>query len=137
MGMNERFAALRAIRELADCSDKEIWSLLTFVDEIRLPAGSVVAQAGRYCTELLVVVEGTLRAMSNGTADHFGPGDSMGWAAMWDRSLNAEAVVAESDVCLLVSGHAQFRAFKAVLDRQPLNGWTSPIRLPEWEEVAS
>ncbi len=136
MGMNERFAALRAIRELADCSDKEIWSLLTSVDEIRLPAGSVVAQAGRYCTELLVVVEGTLRAISNGTADRFGAGDSLGWAAMWNRSPNEATVVAESDVRLLVSGHAQFRAFKAFAGRQPLDSWSSAIGIPELEQVS-
>jgi len=136
MGMNERFAALRAIRELADCSDKEIWSLLTSVDEIRLPAGSVVVQAARYCTELVVVIVGTLRAISNGTADRFGPGDSLGWAAMCDRSVNEATVVAESDVRLLVSGHAQFRAFKAVVAHQPPGSWSSPVRLSEWEQVS-
>jgi len=83
-----RFGALRAVRELADCSDRDVRSLLSSADEIRLPAGAPVAQAGRYCTELFVVVEGALRATSNGTALRLGPGDSLGWAAMWDRSLN-------------------------------------------------
>jgi hypothetical protein len=55
---------------------------------------------------------------------------------MWDRSLNEESVVAESDVRLLVIGHAQFRAFKAVAARQPLDSWSRPIRLPEWEQVS-
>jgi CRP-like cAMP-binding protein len=136
MGMNERFAALRAIRELADCSDKEIWSLVTSVDEVRLPAGSVVAQAGRYCAELVIVMDGTLRAISNGTAHRVGPGNSLGWAAMWDRSLTETTVVAESDVRLLVVGHAQFRAFKAVAAHQPPGSWSSPVRLSEWEQVS-
>ena len=131
-----RFAALRATRELADCSDKDIESLLGSVDEIRLPAGAGVAQAGRYCTELVVVMEGTLRVISNVTTRRLGPGDSLGWAAMWDRSLNEATVVAESDVRLLVVGHSQFRAFKAVADRQPMDLWSSPIRLPEWEQVS-
>ena len=131
-----RFAALRATRELADTSDKDILSLLSSVDELRLPAGAAVAQAGRYCTELVVVMEGTLRAVSNGIARRLGPGDSLGWAAMWDRSLNEATVVAESDVRLLVVGHAQFRAFKAVVTRQPLDSWSSPIRIPEWEQVS-
>lgn len=131
-----RFGALRAVRELADCSDRDVRSLLSSADEIRLPAGAPVAQAGRYCTELVVVVEGALRATSNGTALRLGPGDSLGWAAMWDRSLNEQSVVAESDARLLVIGHAQFRAFKAVAARQPLDSWSRALRLPEWEHVS-
>jgi CRP-like cAMP-binding protein len=110
MGMTPRFDALRALPELAHCSNAEVLSLLTSVDEIHLPAGAVVARAGQYCTELVVVMEGKLRS----TALRIGPGDSLGWAAMWDRSLNQATVIAESDVRLLVIGHAQFRAFKAV-----------------------
>jgi CRP-like cAMP-binding protein len=110
MGMTPRFAALRALPELAHCSKSDISSLLTSVDEIRLPAGTVVARSGRYCNELVVVVEGTLRT----AAHRIGPGESLGWAAMWDRSINKATVIAESDVRLLVIGHAQFRAFKAV-----------------------
>ena len=110
MGMTPRFAALRALPELAHCSNSEISSLLSSVDEIRLPAGAVVARAGRYCTELLVVMEGKLRT----TALRIGPGQSLGWAAMWDRAVNQATVIAESDVRLLVIGHAQFRSFKAV-----------------------
>jgi CRP-like cAMP-binding protein len=110
MGMTARFAALRALPELAHCSNAEISALLTSVDEIRLPAGAVVARAGRQCSELVMVVEGTLRT----TALRIGPGESLGWAAMWDRSINQSTVIAESDVRLLVIGHAQFRAFKAV-----------------------
>lgn len=132
-----RFAALRAVRELASSSDQDIWSLLSSADEIRLPAGAGVAQAGRYCSSLVVVMEGTLRAMSNGTAQRLGPGDSLGWTAMWDRSFNEATVVAASEVRLLVIGHAQFRAFKAVAARPRLESWTSPpARIPEWEQVS-
>jgi CRP-like cAMP-binding protein len=137
MGLRSpRFAALRALGELADRSDNDIWSLLSSTDEIRLPAGARVAQAGRYCTELVVIMEGTLRAVSNGSANRLGPGDSLGWQAMWDRSLNEATVIAETDVSLLVIGHAQFRAFKAVGTRQPLDSWSNPTRIPEWEQVS-
>ena len=132
-----RFAALRAVRELASSSDQDIWSLLSSADEIRLPAGAGVAEAGRYCNELVVVIEGTLRAISSSTAHRLGPGDSLGWAAMWDRSANEATVIAETDVRLLVIGHAQFRAFKAVGARPRLESWTSPpARIPEWEQVS-
>jgi CRP-like cAMP-binding protein len=133
MGMTSaRFAALRALPELGDCSDKVIASLLSSVDEIRLPAGAVVAQAGRSCTELVVVVEGTLRA----TPHLIGPGESLGWSAMWDRAVNEATVVAESDVRLLVVGHAQFRAFKAVAALLHLESWSRRVRIREWERVS-
>jgi CRP-like cAMP-binding protein len=135
VGISTRFAALRAMRELADCSDSDVWSLLSSADEIRVPAGTVVAQASRYCTQLVVVMEGTLRVASNGTADRLGRSDTVGWAAMWDRSMNEATVVAESEARLLVIGHAQFRAFKAVAS-QRLDSWSSPIRLPELEQVS-
>ena len=131
-----RFASLRAIPELADSSDRDVWSLVPAVDEIRLRAGSVVARAGRYCTELIVVLEGTLRTRSESAVHRLGPGDSVGWAAMWDRTVNEATMVAESDVRLLVIGHAQFRAFKAVAARQPLDSWSRPIHVPEWEQVS-
>jgi CRP-like cAMP-binding protein len=135
--LSARFTALRAIRELADCSDKAVWSLVSFADELRLPAGASVAQAGRYSTEFVVVMEGTLRAISHGTARRLGPGDSLGWAAMWDRSLNEATVVADSDVRLLVIGHAQFRAFKAVAAPQPLDSRSTLVRQPGWSGLLS
>lgn len=131
-----RFAALRAVRELTDCSDKDIWSLLGSADELGLPAGAHVAQAGRYCTELIVIMEGTLRAISDGTANRLGPGDSIGWQAMCDRSLNGATVVADSDVRLLVIGHAQFRAFKAIGTSQPRASWASPRGQSELEQAS-
>jgi CRP-like cAMP-binding protein len=132
-----RYAALRAVRELASSSDQDIWSLLSSADEIRLPAGAGVAEAGRYCNQFVVVVEGTLWVMSNGPTQRLGRGDNVGWTAMWDRSFNEATVVAESDVRLLVIGHAQFRAFKAVAARPRLESWTSPpARIPEWEQVS-
>jgi CRP-like cAMP-binding protein len=132
-----RFAALRAVGELADRSDRDIDSLLASSDEVRLPAGAVVAKEGRYCTELVVVMEGTARSISNGTARHLGPGDSVGWAAMWDRSVNEANVIAESDVRLLVIGHSQFRAFKAVAVRLPHDSWSVPTPIAEREQAAS
>src|SRR5258707_654882 len=52
-----RFAALRAAEELATCSDAELWSLLTHAYEVLLLAGDRVAEAGRYCNELVIVME--------------------------------------------------------------------------------
>ena len=106
-----RFAALRAVAELAPCSDADIWALLVYADEVRLRAGDRVAQEGRYCTELAVVIEGALCSGSHLVR----PGESVGWSEMWERSLNPVTVTAETEARLLVMSHDQFRAVKALV----------------------
>jgi hypothetical protein len=112
----ERFAALRAVRELATCSDEEVRSLLAYADEVRLAAGERVALEGRFCTEFVVIMDGRLRARSS----LIGAGGSWGWDSMWERTTNRATLVAESDAHLLVMSHAQFRAVKAMVGREAL-----------------
>jgi len=91
------------------------------VDEVAVPAGSRVAVEGQLCSQFLIVTEGRLRTVSSrGECHTVGAGDCWGWNAMWERSLNDATVVAESDARLLVMGHAQFRAAKAVASRRHL-----------------
>ena len=113
--VRERFDALRAVRELASCSDDDVWSLVAYADEVSLRAGERVAYEGRLCTEFLVVIDGTLRSRS----DVIGHGDSSGWNAMWERSANPATVVAQTNARVLVMSHAQFRAVKALVVREP------------------
>jgi CRP-like cAMP-binding protein len=110
-GQRARFAALRAAAELASCSDAGIWSLLTYADEVRLGEGDTVVQQGCYCSELVVVIEGTLRARSH----LIRPGETLGWDEMWEHSTNPTTVTAETDARLLVMSHDQFRAVKALV----------------------
>lgn len=112
----KRFAALRAVRELAACSDGEISSLLRYTDEVAVSAGAIVAERGRLCSAFVVVLDGALRA----GCDQLGPGDSVGWNAMWERSINQATVVAERDSRLLVMSHDQFRAVKGATPPVPL-----------------
>jgi len=119
----ERFAALRAVSELASCSDREVWSLVAYADEVGLDAGDQVAREGRFCTEFVVVMEGALRARSV----LIGPGGSLGWHALWERSTNPANVVVEADARLLVMSHDQFRAVKALVG-PGLMGTLEPCR---------
>jgi len=110
-----RLQALRSSRELAHCSSSQLRGLVQYVDEVAVPAGSRIATEGQVCNQFLIVIEGRLRVAAPGHRCHtMGPGDSWGWNAMWDRSANDATVVAESDARLLVMGHAQFRAAKAI-----------------------
>lgn len=127
-----RFAALRAVPELAPCSDPEIRSLLAYADEVRLFARDAVAQEGRYCAELVVVIEGTLRSRSH----LVGPGETIGWDEMWERSTNPATVTAETDARLLVMSHDQFRAVKALVGRKPVGAVEQCPRSPSSEREA-
>ena len=127
-----RFAALRAAGELATCSDAEIWSLLTHADEVCLLAGDRVVEEGRYCNELVIVMEGKLRARSR----LVGPGDTCGWNAMWERSTNPVAVTAETDARVLVMSHDQFRAVKALVGPGVVGTVEPCLRSPSLEREA-
>jgi CRP-like cAMP-binding protein len=112
---DSRLRALRSTPGLTECSDSRLRSILRHVDEIAVRAGSRLAVEGQPCREFLIVIEGRLRAVSSrGGCQTLEAGDSWGWNAMWERSPNDATVVAESDTRLLVMGHAQFRAVKAV-----------------------
>jgi len=107
-----RFAALRAIPELAASPDRDIWSLLRYADEIRVPKGCRIAEEGRPAVEFVVVIDGALRAASQ----LLGPGTSFGWDAMWERSTNQASVTVDADARLLVMSHEQFRAVKGLVN---------------------
>lgn len=114
-GLDSRLRALRSTGELAQCSGSQLRSLLRYVDEAAVPAGFRVAVEGQLCSQFVIVIEGRLRAVSaRGGCQTLGPGDSWGWDAMWDRTVNDATVVADSHARLLVMGHAQFRAVRAV-----------------------
>jgi len=110
-----RFTTLRAVRELAACSDGDILSLLRQADEVQVPRGKLVAERGRPCAAFVVVVDGRLRS----DCRLLGPGDSCGWDEMWERLPNGATVVAESDTRLLVMSHEQFRAVKGLPGIRP------------------
>jgi CRP-like cAMP-binding protein len=85
------------------------------VDEIAVKAGCRLAVEGRLCNQFLIVIEGRLRTASDrGGCQTLVAGDSWGWNAMWERLVNDATLVAESDARILVMGHAQFRAIKAL-----------------------
>jgi CRP-like cAMP-binding protein len=110
----DRLSTLRATPELAGWSDRSLHALSLQFDEVILPAGRLIALEGAPCTELVIVLEGGLRARSlRGDSRLLRAGESSGWRAMWERGPNEATVVVECEARLLVMGHAQFRAVKA------------------------
>ena len=112
-----RIEALRAAPELASYADRDLNRLLPYFDEVTVPAGSVVAREGERCSEFVVVLNGRLH--TEGGCAHtrtLRAGDSLGWAAMWERSPNDATAFVDTEAHLLVMSHAQFRAIKAIAD---------------------
>jgi CRP-like cAMP-binding protein len=116
--VNDRLWALRSLAELAGHSDRELASLLPYFDEVSLPAGPTIAVEERPSNAYLIVLQGRLRARTaSGDCWILEAGDSFGWEAMWERGDNPATVTVESPARVLVMGHAQFRAAKALAGR--------------------
>ncbi len=113
-----RLRALESLPELGHLSGADLRGLLTHFDELEVPAGTVLARAGRLCHQYLVVIEGCLETMTSGGTQRLSAGGSCGWEAMCARSVNPATVLAASDARLLVMGRAGFRAV-AGLRRRP------------------
>jgi len=124
---------LRSTVELAGCSASALASLLQYVDEVTVPAGTRIATKGQTASQLAIVAEGRLKAGSREDGwRSLVPGDTVGWAAMWEMTANESTVIAETEARLLVMGHAQFRAIKAVAGRPAsVVGQTFFRRMPE------
>jgi len=112
-----RIEALRATPELASYTDRDLQGLLAYFDEVRLPAGTVVAREGERCSEFVVVLNGRLHTKAGCIPTRtLRAGDSLGWEAMWERLPNDATAVVDVDAQLLVMSHAQFRAIKAIAE---------------------
>ena len=118
MSNRERLRMLRHTREFEGCTDAHLQALLPYFDEVAVPAGSRLAQEGRLSHQFFIVTEGELETCRQGTRGKLAPGDSFGWNAMYEHGRDDATVTAASMARLLVMGHAQFRAVKAVV-REP------------------
>jgi RimJ/RimL family protein N-acetyltransferase len=123
-----RFRALRMVPELSRFSDPELRALLPFVDEAIVPRGATLASLGRPCREFVIVAEGCLSVVASGSRTRLETGGAAGFAAMLERTDNPATIVAEATTRVLVMGHAQFRAVRALLKPAPPSG----SRLPAW-----
>jgi CRP-like cAMP-binding protein len=105
-----RLGALRRLPELAHLSGSDLRRLLGQFDEITVPAGTVIARAGRLCAQYVVVLDGRLETRTDRASAAVTAGASCGWDAMCERGVSPATVLAASDARLLVMGRAQFRA---------------------------
>ena len=110
MSNSERLDVLRATKELGGRTDSELRRLLPFLDEVSIPAGTVIADVGRLCHQLVIVASGMLETCRNGRSGRLRRGDAFGWNEMRDRAAYDATVLSISPASLLVMSHEQFRA---------------------------
>lgn len=110
-----RLQILRMTREFQCSSDAELRALVPYFDEVAVPTGTCLAQEGRLSHQFFIVTDGKLETCRQGTRGKLEPGDSFGWNAMYERGWDDATVTAASSARLLVMGHAQFRAVKAIV----------------------
>jgi CRP-like cAMP-binding protein len=111
---HDRLRVLRATREFAGLTDAQLRSLLPFLDEQCVAAGTRLADEGRLCHQFLIVASGFLETCRRGKPGRLGPGESFGWEAMRARGPNDGTVLAAGPAHVLVMGHEQFRAAEVV-----------------------
>ncbi len=121
MKADERVRLLRSVPELVGLRDAA-----RHFDEVRVPAGEVLAEEGALCHHYLVVAEGTLQTQRRGRTGELGPGDSFGFRAMRSRGVNPAGVVALTEARVMVMSHAQFRAAEPPPPKRRLHLWALP-----------
>jgi CRP-like cAMP-binding protein len=115
MSYDFRLRILRMTKEFDGSSAAELRGLLQFFDEVVVSAGTRLAQEGSFGHQFLIVASGELETCGQGRRGKLETGDTFGLAAMYEQGRYEATVTAASTARLLVMGHAQFRAAKAVL----------------------
>ena len=108
-GKVDELLAVPAARRLRR---QELEFLATQMDEIHFKAGQQLKLAGQPCNELLIVMEGHV---ADGNGRTLSRGEVLGLDQMWERCPERCSVRALSPGRAFVMGHAQFRAWKALV----------------------
>lgn len=108
-GKVDELLAVPALRQLRR---QELEFLATQMDEIHFKPGQPLKLAGQPCNELLIVMEGQV---AEGNSRTLYRGEVLGLDQMWERCPERCSVRALSSGRAFVMGHAQFRAWKALV----------------------
>jgi len=113
-GNTAKLSGLRRSPLFSALPQKELIQLAAFLDEVTVPAGTVLVSEGRRNDAFWLVLEGfatvTIRGRERRT---IGPGGHFGATSMLDGLGASATVVAGTPLHALVAGAAQFRALEA------------------------
>jgi CRP-like cAMP-binding protein len=91
------------------CSAKDLEALAEIVDDLAVPAGTVLCDQGRVADDCYVVRDGEAEVSVGGTVvGRVGPGESIGEMALLDHLPRSATVTARTPMHLYVIGAARF-----------------------------
>jgi CRP-like cAMP-binding protein len=99
------------------CPRKELDAISGLVDEVRIPAGTVLTEQGTAGRECFVIIEGQADVkIGNRRVALLGPGDIVGEMALLESEPRTATVVTKTPARVLVMTRP---TFTAVIDRSP------------------
>ena len=121
MASNKAFLDdLRRIPLFAGCTKKELERLARAGDEVKMPAGTVLADQGQTGREAFIVLEGEVAVKRNGRkVATVGPGAIVGELSLLDHGPRTATVTCDTDCKVFVISQ---RHFLAMLDDVPTIG---------------
>jgi len=111
---------LRNVPLFRGCTSKEIDRIARSGDEVKMTAGTLLADQGQTGREAFVVLDGTVSVRRNGRkVATLGPGAIVGELSLLDHGPRTATVVCETDATIFVIAQ---RHFLAVIDDVPTIG---------------
>jgi CRP/FNR family transcriptional regulator, cyclic AMP receptor protein len=114
MAKDQKMELLRGVPLFSRCSQADLAKIKRLVDEVELPAGSVLMTEGRLGNEFFIIVEGTVVVERGGRkVDTMGPGGFLGEIALIDHRPRTATATCETPCRLLVLAHREFHSLLA------------------------
>ena len=109
-GMGQRWAAALAdVPLFANVPRRHLRSIVRLAEEVRVRAGAPVVFRSETGREFFVILEGIVMVRPEGGRQHrLSAGDFFGEMAVIDGGPRSAAVIAETDVVLMMLGRRQF-----------------------------
>lgn len=107
-----KVALLRGLPSLAAVRERDLATVAPMVEELEVPAGTVLVTEGATCHEVLLVLHGQAIVSADGApVGRVGPGDVVGDLAVRQGTPHETTVTAEGPIHVLVAGPESYRAF--------------------------
>jgi CRP/FNR family cyclic AMP-dependent transcriptional regulator len=121
LAKDRKIALLGGVPLFADCSKRELRAIAEAVDEVVVPADTLLTKEGASGREFVVIVEGSAEVRRRGRkVNELGAGDFLGEIALVSRGPRTATVRTTQPTHALVMTAASFRA---LLRRTPSMQW--------------
>ena len=121
LAKDRKVAVLAGVPLFADCSRRELRAVAEAVDEVVVPAGTLLTKEGASGREFVVIVDGAAEVRRRGRkVNDLGAGDFLGEIALVSRGPRTATVRTTQPTHALVITAANFRS---LLRRTPSMQW--------------